>query len=56
MTKEQIKEMMRATGQALLLEGKDSEGLDYLVYENAMMGENLVFEFNENGLFTRIFC
>ena len=56
MTIEQIKEMMNATGQALLVEGKDAEGLDYLVYENPMAGEDLVFEFDENGLFTRIFC
>jgi len=50
MTKEQIKNMMEATGQELVYE----DGT-YLDYENPMYGEVICFEFNEEGLLKRVF-
>ena len=50
MTKEQIKNMMKITGQKLIYED------DYnLEYENPMCGENISFEFNSEGLFYKIY-
>lgn len=50
MTKEQIKNMMAATGQKLIYED------DYnLEYENPMYGENISFEFNSEGLLYKIY-
>lgn len=50
MTKEQIKNMMKVTGQKLIYED------DYnLEYENPMYGENISFEFNQDGLFYKIY-
>ena len=50
MTKEQIKTMMEVTGQKLIYEDEYN-----LEYENAMYGEPISFEFNEEGLFCRIY-
>lgn len=50
MTKEQIKNMMEATGQKLVYE--DAYNLEY---ENPMCGENISFEFNQDGLFYQIY-
>ena len=50
MTKEQIKDMMKVTGQKLIYED------DYnLEYENPMFGENISFEFDSKGLFHKIY-
>ena len=45
MTKEQIKKMMRPTGQALIYEDENN-----LTYENPCYGEGINFEFNNNIL------
>lgn len=50
MTKEQIKNMMEATGQQLVYEDEYN-----LEYENPMFGENISFEFNQEGLFCRVY-
>ena len=50
MTKEQIKEMMRPTGQTLVYEDEDN-----LMYKNPCYGEDINFEFNNNVLI-KVFC
>lgn len=50
MTKNQIKEMMAKTGQQLTYEDNNT-----LQYENDMFGEDITFEFDNNGFFTRVY-
>lgn len=49
--RERIIEMMERTGQELLY-GDET----YLEYENANVGENIGFYFNEDGSLRRIDC
>lgn len=50
MTKEQIKEMMKSTGQTLIYEDENS-----LDYENPCYGEDIIFKFKDNILI-KVFC
>lgn len=50
MTKEQIKEMMKTTGQTLIYEDEK-----YLEYENPCYGDDIIFEFSDDILI-KVFC